>query len=199
MNILRKHKDFTPFDWLDFRPLSNSKASRFQIYFPGEDEEYSIDSSIDRMIWLFQRLFHNYSNSIVVTSFLPEGEWGSYCLETFEIDDLGFGTTNYSREWKNQDVKEYMLLLRENNILPTYVGACYCEDWDKFLRITLNCVMTHVAPYGFMFYSLQYEFVFYFHHTESVGLYYKTLNDAIIEILKTCQENNLGILWLRLE
>ena len=38
-----------------------------------------------------------------------------------------------------------------------------------------------------------HEFVFYFHHTGSIGIYYKELNDEMKSILETIKEENLEI------
>ncbi|HBF19170.1 MAG TPA: hypothetical protein DDW81_03675, partial [Cryomorphaceae bacterium] len=68
-----------------------------------------------------------------------------------------------------------------------------CENWDKFLYIALHCIMSHNAPYSMMFYEPKNEFVFYFHHSGSLGIYYKELNNGVKSIINKAKEENLEI------
>ncbi|MEM6817138.1 MAG: hypothetical protein AAF600_22555 [Bacteroidota bacterium] len=84
-------------------------------------------------------------------------------------------------------------MLKDSEIEPQYTGFCECTDWDKFLYVTLHCVMGHTAPYGMMFYVPNHELVFYFHHNGSIGVYYRKLNDGIKHIIERARIEDLEI------
>jgi hypothetical protein len=74
-------------------------------------------------------------------------------------------------------------MLRNSNVEFQYAGFCTCKNWDEFLPVILSCVLNHKAPFSPLFYDIDEEFVFYFHHTGGVGLLYKTETTAIKKII----------------
>src|SRR6185369_8123850 len=93
-------------------------------------------------------------------------------------------TYNYSSEGKSPETARYLEMLQASSIEPSFDGLGYSQDWDSFLSIILDCIMTHKTLYSFDFYDLSNQFMFYFHHTGSLGIYYKQFNDAIMHILQ---------------
>lgn len=72
-------------------------------------------------------------------------------------------------------------------------GLCKSLNWDKFLPIILDCMLSHKAPYSIMIYVPSHDFVFYFHHTGSIGLYYEELNDGVMHIIKIAKHEGFKI------
>ena len=186
MIILEKidSKRFNGFDWLNFESLSKSDGFKFEVYFPESDDRVS------QSIVNFYRLFKNFLSDIVVNTFKSEGKWGNFCLDTWDIEH---DTYDYSPLNKQEPTASYLAMLNDSEIEPEYSGFCKCLDWDKFLYITLHCVMQHTAPYSLMFYVPNQNFVFYFHHSGSLGIYYKELNADIVSIVQKTKEENLAI------
>jgi hypothetical protein len=56
------------------------------------------------------------------------------------------------------------------------------------LLIILKCIVSHQAPYSPIFYDEVNDFFFYFHHSGSIGLYYKIENETIKNILENASD-----------
>jgi len=187
MRVLKKNnsENNIVFDWLNFDYLPNSDGFKFEIYFDDK-----LDDLVAESILVFYLLFKSSSDNILIKPFGENSKWGDFCLDTWDIENDLY---DYSTENKNEPSISYLKMLRENMIEPEYSGYCECNDWDKFLYITLNCVMRHIAPYSMMFYDFRNEFVFYFHHSGSIAIYYKDLNDVVQKILKKATEENMVV------
>jgi hypothetical protein len=107
--------------------------------------------------------------------------WWDFCLDTWNIDTDEY---NYELKNKSEESLAYIELLIASGIYTGYSGCCKCNDWGSFLPIILDCVTSHIAPYSPRFCDVENEFFFYFHHTGSIGLYYKKDNDVIKGILE---------------
>lgn len=184
--IIKKERSevFNGFDWLNFDYLPESNGFKFELYFkePGD--------LVSQSILYFHLLFNSLFNEILVQTFRPNSEWGNFCIDTWDIERDKY---DYSPENKQEPTASYLAMLRDNHIEPHYSGFCKCFDWDKFLYVTLHCVMEHTAPYSMMFYVPNKEFVFYFHHTGSLGIYYKELNEEIKGVILRADVENLEI------
>jgi len=187
MRVIEKYsdRDFNGFDWLNFDYLPESDGFKFELYFQ-ESEDL-----VSRSIFYFYLLFKDFIPDIIISTFKPESEWGNFCLDTWDIESDRY---DYSPENKQEPTASYLTMLRDSEIESDYSGFCKCFDWDKFLYVTLHCVMQHVAPYSMMFYVPNKEVVFYFHHTGSIGLYYKELNKGVRSIIQKAQEEKMEIL-----
>src|ERR1041385_696762 len=95
---------------------------------------------------------------------------------------------NYELEGKSQETKSYLTLLIDSKVEFDYAGLCICKDWDSLLSVVISCIINHKAPFSPLFYNLEGEFVFYFHHTGSIGLLYKAENDTVREILHNAEK-----------
>lgn len=159
-----------PFKWIDLDDLRESNGYRLEGYL-------NSNYTIEHLILMFYDLFGACKNDLVIY----ESGWGDFCLDTWNVHN---DTYDYSLENKTAESKEYILMLQESNIAPNYVGCCSCNNWDKYLYTTLNCILNHVAPYGQKIFHLNAEFFFYFHHSYSMGFYFKEKNAIIDNILK---------------
>lgn len=186
MRIIEKSsdEDFKGFDWLNFDYLPESDGFKLEIYFK------ELEDSVAQSILYFDLLFRDCLPDILIHPFKPDGEWGNFCLDIWDIENDKY---DYSPENKQEPTASYLLMLRDSKIESDYSGFCKCLNWDKFLYVTLHCVMQHVAPYSMMFYIPNKEIVFYFHHTGSIGVYYKELNEEIRSIIQKAQKENLEI------
>ncbi len=186
MKVIKKYRsiNFKGFDWLDFDYLPDSKGYKFEIYF---DEPKDL---VSESILFFYSLFKNFFTDILIKNFGQDGEWGNFCLDTWDMEHDRY---DYSPDNKEEPTASYLAMLQDSEIEPDYTGFCKCTDWDKFLYVTLQCVMRHTAPYSMMFYVPNHEFVFYFHHSGSIGIYYKELNDGVKNVIERIRIENLEI------
>jgi hypothetical protein len=186
MRIIEKYRNanFQGFSWLNFDSLPKSDGYKFEAYMAESDD------TVTDLILIFYALFKPLVNDIIISDFKPDGKWGDFCIDTWDIQNDRY---DYSPDNKKEPTASYLKMLIDCEIEPTYPGFCKCLDWDKFLHITLQCVTQHTAPYSMMFYVPDHEFVFYFHHTGSLGIYYKKLNRGIRDVIKKAQEENMEI------
>ena len=186
MRILEKYssKDFKGFDWLNFDYLPLSESYIMEVYFK-ESEDLVLQSILS-----FHLLFRDILSDILINTFRPDSEWGTFCLDTWDIENDIY---DYSPTNKQEPTASYLLMLIDNKIEPEYSGFCKCHDWNRFLYVTLHCVMKHVAPYSMMFYLRDEKIAFYFHHTGSIGIYYKELNEEVKNIIRKTQKENMKI------
>jgi len=176
LRILKETDEKFPFEWANIDSYRDSKAYRKEIYLKKQDR------IIDDLISLFYYLFGNHVSNIVVF----DKSWWDYCLDTwnFEKDEY-----DYSLEDKSIETQDYLSLLIESQIQSNYSGCCSCSNWKKFLKITLNCLMSHKAPYSPIFCDKKNDYFFYFHESGSIGIYYKDEKNLAIEqiLLKSYQ------------
>ncbi|PRD44536.1 hypothetical protein [Sphingobacterium haloxyli] len=159
-----------PLPWVDLDSYMESKGDKIEIYLI---EKRNL---VEGLILMFYTLFRTGKSNIKV--YMPS--WWDYCLDTWDIKNDRY---DYELEGKSIETKDYLLMLKESSIELGYSGICSCNDWDKFLSITLTCIVTHKAPYSPIFYDEENDFFFYFHHTGSMGFYYKTRNEVVEKIL----------------
>ena len=171
MKILKKVNivDF-PFQWADTENYRNSDANRKGIYLPDDD------NSVEELILLFYTLFGNLKHNLLIY----DKSWWNFCLDTWDPNTDGY---NYDLKNKSEESRDYLEMLKEAGIEGGYTGCCKCENWDKYLPIILKCITSHIAPYSSRFCDVENEFFFYFHHTGSIGIYYKE-NKVTDEILR---------------
>lgn len=159
-----------PLKWADLHYYPGSKGSKIEIYLKDQTDE------LEGLIYLFHVLFEDVKNRI----FIHSKSWWDYCLEVWDLEKDEY---NYSLEDKSPETRAYLSMLLESNIEKDYSGSCKCNDFNTFLPIVLKPVICHAAPYSPIFYSEQYDFFFYFHHTGSIGLYYQNHNEKIRQII----------------
>lgn len=186
MKVVKKYRsdDFQGFDWLNFDYLPDSEGYKFEIYF-NESKDL-----VSQSILFFYSLFASFLNDLLIKIFGQAGEWGNFCLDTWDMDKDSY---DYSPDNKEEPTASYLAMLRDSQIEPEYTGFCECTDWDKFLYITLHCVMSHKAPYSMMFYVPNHELVFYFHYSGSLGVYYRKLNVGVRHIIERAKAEDLEI------
>jgi hypothetical protein len=162
-------KDF-PFDWANLNSYRESSSYRKEIYLKDHN------SMIEGLIFLFYSLFGHAKNRFIIYN----KSWWDFCLDSWDFNKDEY---NYDLESKSAETQEYLKILKESEIQVNYSGCCICMDWDRFLFVVLKCIISHKAPYSPLFCDVEEEYFFYFHHTGSIGIYYKNENDAIKEIL----------------
>ncbi len=176
MTIILKEtiKDF-PFGWANLNSYRESFAHRKEIYL--EDQ----NSITEGLIFLFYSLFGRTKNRLIIYN----KSWWDFCLDTWDFDKDEY---NYDLEGKSLETQEYLKILQDSEIQVNYSGCCICIDWDRFLFVVVECIISHRAPYSPLFCNVEDEYFFYFHYTGSIGIYYKNENDSIKEILSKAYE-----------
>ena len=125
---------------------------------------------------MFYTLFGGAKSNIKVYN----PSWWDYCLDTWNAKSDKY---DYELEGKSDESKDYLIMLKESSIENSYSGTCICNNWDKFLSIILACIVTNIAPYSPVFYDEENDFFFYFHHSGSIGFYYKIRNEVVEKII----------------
>lgn len=182
MRLLEKTR-FNAYSWLNFESLPDSKGYKFELY-PNSD------LNITELVLLFYSLFKKFIDGLQIGQFGKNAEWGDFCVDTW---DLHHNRYDYSPEGKSKSTSAYLNMLIANEIEPDYNGFCKSLNWEKFLPIILDCILSHTASYSVMIYAPNDEFVFYFHHTGSIGVYYKELNNGVMHIIEKAKAEDLEI------
>lgn len=159
-----------PLTWANLDSYVESKGYKNEIYLINNG------NLMEGLILMFYTLFRPIESNIKVYSH----SWWDYCLDTWNAKEDMY---DYELEGKSFETKCYLMMLKESSIEIGYSGVCRCNDWDKFLSITLTCILTHIAPYSPIFYDEQNNFFFYFHHSGSIGFYYKEKNEIVEKVL----------------
>jgi hypothetical protein len=174
MGVLYKSdSDIDKFSWVDYDYYPNSHGFKVELHCK-KDEGY-----VSSMLTLFYRLFGEESSDIVIGQPFPGVEWGQFCIDTWNFDS---DSPNYDFENKSAETVRYLNFLLESRIEFNYQGLCGCNDWRAMLLVVLECIISHKAPYSLLFYNLEGEYFFYFHHSFSIGLYYKEKNQSIADL-----------------
>lgn len=182
MRTLQKiESSLDKFAWVDYDYYPDSKGSKFEVY------SNSTGSSRESLIGLFYYMFRDCLPEIVIGPPAVGIEWGQFCIDTW---DFKSDEPNYDLASKSFETLNYLDLLLESNIEFVYQGLCKCNNWDEFLSVVLDCIITHKAPYSFLFYNLTNDYFFYFHHTDSLGVFYKEKNVAISNIFSKIESNS---------
>lgn len=168
--LQKTNKSVFPFEWIDFERLRNSQSFRLEIYLNEDVEDYQIG-----LEELFVTLFSQHKKSLNIYY----DNWGDFAYEDLDPDDLA----SFANEGTPFVPFGYTEVLEDSKIEKTYVGSCECLDWDSFIKLEIKYVVKWRAMYGHYFFSPDCEFFFYFHHTGSIGFYYKEENSQVREIL----------------
>lgn len=182
MSVLTKTYDLSiPFDWVDTNHLPDSISQRMEVYLKGKQ-------SINSLKLLFTELFYEFEKELIIY----DKSWGNFCLDTWNIKSDEY---DYSLYNKSLETMRYLKMLDDSAVEVNYSGCCICNDWDLFLDITLNCVVNHIAPFGHLIFHKTGELFFYFHHSYSIGIYYKEENEVVLKLLKEINSNeNLNVI-----
>lgn len=164
-----------PLTWANLNSYAESEGHRNEIYLINNE------NLIEGLILMFYALFRTIKSNIKVYN----PSWWDYCLDTWNVQEDMY---DYELESKSVETKCYLTMLKESSIELGYSGICKCNDWDKFLSITLDCIVTHIAPYSPIFYDEENDFFFYFHHSGSMGFYYKERNEIVEKILSISKD-----------
>lgn len=164
-----------PFEWADFSSYRNSNAFRKEIYLKNQENK------LESLVLMFYTLFKNQKGELKIYN----KSWWDFCIDTWDVHTDEY---NYEPEGKSDESKDYLQLLKDSHIALEYSGFCKCENWDKFLHVTLQCILNYKAPYSHLFCDFENNFFFYFHHTGSIGIYYKEKNEVVEEILSKANQ-----------
>lgn len=170
-----KNQKLFPLTWANLDSYKESKGSNVEIYLVNNE------NLIEGLILMFYNLFRTVKSNIKVYS----PSWWDFCLDTWNVEEDKY---DYKLDGKSVESREYLIMLKESAIQIDYSGICKCNDWKKFLKITLACIITHKAPYSPVFYDDENSFFFYFHHTGSIGFYYEKQNEVVEKILNIAKE-----------
>ena len=176
MQILEVNSDIKfPFDWVDLDCYPNSKALRREVYLKTDDD----------VIHNLMELFYDLFTPIKAYIFMYDELWWQFCLDVWDIHNDVY---RYEYDKLSNETQAYLSLLRESKIELDYSGVCKCNDWNAVLPIILDCIIHHIAPHSPILFSKSEDMFFYFHHTGSMGLYYKDNNCYIDNILNVFSE-----------
>ncbi len=164
-----------PLTWANLDSYTESKGYKNEIYLVNND------NLVEGLILMVYALFQTIKSNIKVYN----PSWWDFCLDTWNVKEDMY---DYELEGKSVETKRYLIMLKESSIELGYSGICKCNDWDRFLSITLTCIVTHIAPYSPIFYDEENDFFFYFHHSGSIGFYYKERNEIVEKILSISQD-----------
>ena len=168
MKIIEKINDKS-FSWIDKNDFTKSDAFRSEIHISKGD------NAVYDMKMLFYNLFSTLKNNFIIDN----NSWWDFCLDVWNPSEDRY---SYDLKEKSIETQSYLKMLYNCDIDVGYEGLCKCNDWDFFLTIILNCIITHISPYSPLFCDVKNEFFFYFHHTSSIGLYYKHHTPKIEDI-----------------
>jgi len=165
-----------PLKWANTEYLRENTSLRKEIYL-NDSEDVQND-----LIYLFYNLFGNCKDQLLVYHKL----WWEACLSVWNIS---MDTYDFDVDSKPEDCRNYLNMLSESGIPEDYSGCCKCNAWDTFLPIILRCIISGEAPYSPLFVNAKDEFFFYFHHTGSIGIYFRDReNKRVQRILETAFE-----------
>jgi hypothetical protein len=164
-----KNKKF-PLTWANLDSYSESKGSKVEIYLVDKN------NLIEGLLLMFYTLFGNVKSNIKLYS----PSWWDFCLDTWDVKEDKY---DYGLDGKSVESKDYLMMLKESAIDIDYSGICICNDWENFLKIILTCIIAHKAPYSHIFYDEECSYFFYFHHSGSIGFYYKIQNEVVENVL----------------
>lgn len=174
--LTRLENQDLPLNWVNLDFLPDSKGQKIEIYLTNQQE------SIPELIMMFYLLFGEVKDNIKIYN----SSWWDFCLDTWNHDEDAY---DYTLERKSIESKNYLKLLQKSEIEKDYGGTCACNNWDGFLSIILPCILNHQAPFSPIFYDEKNDFIFYFHHTFSIGFYYRYENDIVQNILNLAKEH----------
>lgn len=164
-----------PLTWVNLNSYIESKGNKVEIYLVKNE------NLVKGLTLMFNTLFRDIKSNLK----LYNPSWWDFCTDTWNVMEDKY---DYKLDGKSVESKDYLEILNESAIEIGYSGICICNNWDKFLKITLACIVNHKAPYSHFFYDFENDFFFYFHHTGSIGLYYKKKNKVIERILSKAKD-----------
>lgn len=164
-----------PLKWAYLEYYPDSKGERKEIMLTGERDR------VEGLVILFFTLFGSLKENIRIYS----DAWWDFCLDTWNPKKDEY---DYEPEEKSTETGAYLQMLKDADLPADYSGSCTCLDWERFLLITLRCIVSHQAPYSPVFYSQKDNFFFYFHHSGSIGFYYEHNNAVVTKIINTAME-----------
>lgn len=181
MQILTKIEDKElPFEWLYLTDLRKSNSLRKEIYLGDKG------NPVEELKAFFYSCFGNLKDNLIVWN----GKWAYFFLDTWEIDSDNY---NLSIENSSKETARYLKTLADSDIDTDYEGLCICNDWEELLSIIIPAVVNHSTPYSPYFLDKKNEIMFYFHHTNSIGIYYKSENEIIQQIFQKASALNCVI------
>lgn len=174
--ILNKHNKDFPLKWVNLDYFPDSQGEKLEIYVSKEKP------LLQELIMMFYTLFDNTKYNIEIYAI----SWWDFCLDTWNHlkDEYDYGL-----EHKSEESRRYLMMLKESDIEIGYSGTCDCNNWDKFLSIILECIMTYQAPFSPIFFDKKNDFFFYFHSSGSIGFYYNSENEIVQKILDIAEED----------
>ncbi|MET4013469.1 hypothetical protein ABIB62_003317 [Mucilaginibacter sp. UYP25] len=87
--------------------------------------------------------------------------------------------------------QQYLSMLNDSKVPIGYSGVCKMLNCKIILAKILPCITDHIAPYSPIFFSSKYQLFFYFHHTGSIGLYYRE-EEQVFQILERAKLRYVG-------
>lgn len=171
------------FNWIDRGSLPDSNGFKFELYLKEDQNEY-----ID-LISTFYHLFSLYLDEIIISPMPEDDIWGSFSEEVWA---WSYQDDSYYAKTENISLltKEYLSILEESNIEPTYSGCCKCKDWDAYLKVFIPCILEGYAWYSHLFFVPSINLFFYFDSSCSLGIYFKEFNPKVLNLLEIINKNN---------
>lgn len=171
------------FNWIDRESLPDSNGFKFELYLKEDQNEY-----ID-LISTFYHLFSLYLDEIIISPMPKNAIWGCFSENVW-----GWNFIDNCYEAQTDDIslltKEYLSILEESNIEPTYSGCCKCNDWDAFLKVFIPCILEGYAWYSHLFFVPSINLFFYFDISCSLGIYFKEFNLEVLDLFEIIKTND---------
>lgn len=175
------------FNWLNYDFLPDSQGFKFEMHNLNILDDVKLDYDA------FQSIFEEVIDEIIIKPPFRDEEWGGFCLDTWDfVNDR----VDYSLSNKCELTSKYLNMLINSDIEPQYNGYCECLNWKYFLNLIFDCILSNSAPYSLLFFVPKYDFVFYFHHTSSIGFLYKELNECVLEIIERAKKVNFELKYV---
>ncbi len=184
MNLIKcQLENKLQYNWIDYDFLPNSKGNRIELYFDDGEE-------LSEYVQMFYYVFGHVMDDIKIGMHGLNGNWWDYCIDVWDFENDKF---NYSSDNMTESSRRYIDFLKSNCIESNYTGLCKCNNWNAFLPITFNCILDHSAPYSHMYAVEQSDMLFYFHHSGSFEIYYKSQNKAVDRITEVALSEGFRI------
>ncbi len=178
--ILKTIETSPSIDWFNYKDYRQSESFRAELYLASASGSEQTDlSEIDyalqrnQLVEVFNFLITGSEDDLVLMQGEQSSPWSGMTLDVWRFDEEKDEFILTFDEGFSQETEAYLSLLKASNIPLDYAGACKCINWDEFLPILLDCVLKHIAPHSPLVYDTTREIVIYFHHTFSLGVYYR--------------------------
>ena len=169
-----EHKSFLDIKWLNHTKIYKSDAKRIEFYGAECEEPSDFFNKIGEFIWSYYNTdFFVYSHS----------EWFLYGLDL----EILYEETSKSDFIKRVQAHLDMLnFLHSNELTKSFKGFLRYNSFEDFSEDFRESLVYGLFVYPPHLINKSFDFMFYFHQTKSIGVYYLDtgMNNELIKNLK---------------